>query len=247
MNMLTHSLKRSLNRVGLDIVRYHDLHHSYIERYSRAVIGSNQWVQVVVDVGAHAGLYAQKLRDSGFRGTLHCFEPQCSRYQEILARSAGDDRWFAHNVGAGDRDAVRAFYVDEVDDTSSSFLSKASKAWSTRDGVRQTSVRVVSLDDYLLPLLQDDAAVWIKIDAEGFEGRVLEGACKLLQRTRFVEIELSFVERYQGCPLAHEIIAQLRGAEFILYSIDNAFRMRNHRLSYCDAIFVRKDFEPPEI
>jgi FkbM family methyltransferase len=241
--------KALLNSCGFDLVRYQRnyLHNSYVESYSRRIVGSNRWITCLVDVGAHVGLYAQKMRESGFAGAIHCFEPQIELHQQILQRSASDSSWIAYNYGVGDTNALLDFNVAVKNDTASSFLPISDPLLTQRLGIVSRKAEIVRLDDFLLPKLAANDALWVKIDAEGFEDRVINGGRELLDRALFVEVELSFAKRFSSGGLAHDIISLLGQSGLILYTLDNNYYLDGHRLNYCDAIFVRGDFAPPEL
>ena len=247
------------------------MHNSYLESYSRRIVGSNRWITCLVDVGAHAGLYAQKMREAGFAGTIHCFEPRFELYQQILQRSATDNSWIAYSYGVGDTNAVLDFNVAVKDDITSSFLTspslqvpslqflptslltltssflpKSDPLVTQRLGIVSRQVQFIRLDDFLLPKLAPNEALWVKIDADGFEDRVINGSRELLDRVLFVEVELSFTKRFPSGALAHDIISLLGQCGLILYTLDNNYYLEGHRLNYCDAIFVRSDL-PPEL
>jgi FkbM family methyltransferase len=98
----------------------------------------------------------------------------------------------------------------------------------------------------------------LKIDVQGGELQVLRGATRCLDSTVILaEVEVSFLERYVGQPLAADILGFMadRGFELIelsgfkRYRRLNSFGIRNPgvpggrpgRLAYCDALFLLSD------
>ena len=82
------------------------------------------------------------MRESGFAGAIHCFEPQFELYQQILQRSASDNSWIAYNYGVGDTNAVLDFNVALKDDTTSSFLPMSDPLVTQRLGIASRHVPV---------------------------------------------------------------------------------------------------------
>lgn len=99
----------------------------------------------------------------------------------------------------------------------------------------------------------------LKIDTQGSELDILAGADRLLTEAALVvEVELSFLQRYVGQPLAHEIIAYMlaRGFDLIELSRLKRYRCANPlgianvslgkgqrpgRVAYGDAVFLRNE------
>jgi FkbM family methyltransferase len=96
----------------------------------------------------------------------------------------------------------------------------------------------------------------LKIDVQGGEAGVLDGAADVLARSVLLaEIECSFAERYEGQQTFDQIMARMRHAGFALLDVRRLKRyryrnqrsvddpslgrgMRAGRLAFCDAIFV---------
>jgi hypothetical protein len=84
--------------------------------------------------------------------------------------------------------------------------------------------------------------LWIKLDVQGYEHTVLDGAMQAIAQTRVVESELSLVPLYEGQHLYRDIIDQLESLGFGLVSIERGFTDPNtgHVLQV-DGIFVRHE------
>jgi FkbM family methyltransferase len=81
----------------------------------------------------------------------------------------------------------------------------------------------------------------IKLDVEGAEMRVLEGAKETLRRTEFLIAEISVMRRLSDEPTFAETIAYLDGCGFELFDIPSVAQVRpNGQLLYLDAAFVPK-------
>jgi hypothetical protein len=77
-------------------------------------------------------------------------------------------------------------------------------------------VPVARLDELLDPAELAGPCL-MKIDVQGFEAEVLRGAAGLLPAVDDVLVECSFVELYEGQPLADDLIAWMR---------DEGYRLR---------------------
>ena len=82
----------------------------------------------------------------------------------------------------------------------------------------------------------------LKLDVQGYELQVLQGAIRTLSRVQGVIAEVSFFPFQTGMPVFHEVVAYLADAGFAVYDI---FSMRPRPLDgapgQADLFFVRGD------
>ncbi len=126
---------------------------------------------VFVDVGAHAGyfsLFAVKLATNG---EVHSFEPEPNNYQYInkIKLLNKVTNWKVYNNGVG-REKGNLFFSNGPSSTTGKIAESG-----------DFKVEVVSLDDQLTHIKKLDV---LKIDVEGFGGRVLEGAVQMIDKHR---------------------------------------------------------------
>lgn len=123
--------------------------------------------------------------------------------------------------------------------------------------VERIPVKTRRLDD--LAREHDFAPDFIKIDVQGGEKDVLEGALDCLHNSILAaEIELSFIERYSGLTRFSQMVAFMEAQGFELFDLwrIKRYRHRNQagvvnpgitkglragRLAFCDTLFVRTD------
>jgi len=77
-------------------------------------------VDCVIDVGAHEGEYAERLRAGGYEGEIVSFEPVPRAFAELERKAAADDEWSAHPFALGREDGSTTMNV--VPGTLSSIL-----------------------------------------------------------------------------------------------------------------------------
>lgn len=233
-------IQRWLRRMGYDL-------HRHIPALSgdaqRAAILRTLRIDLVLDVGANAGQFARSLRESDFSGRIVSFEPLESARRALLAASAGDDRWFvADRAAIGDRAGEIDVHVSANSVSSSALEMLDAHARSAPEsryvGVERVPLR--RLDDIAAGHLMADSRILLKIDTQGFEDRVLEGAAGILTRVSAIQIELSLVPLYSGQKLLPEMLHQLREAGFSPWAMWPAFiEPATGRSLQIEAIFVR--------
>ena len=232
-------LRRGLHWLGLDVVRYDG--RRFVARRRMEVIRENE-ATVVVDVGAGSGQFVGWLREAGYRGRIVSFEPVGEAFARVERRARSDRALSCHRIALGDYDG-EASINRSANVWSSSLLPMASRqraAVPDSAFVAEEPVRLARLDS--LDVVQPDDRVYLKIDVQGAEGAVLDGAARVLDRVVAVELELSLVELYEGQELLPSLYQRLHGRGFALVWLGDAvFRdQASDEILSLDGIFVRR-------
>lgn len=131
---------------------------------------------ICIDVGANIGYYSLLMASKATRGQVHSFEP-VSRNLHLMSVSAalnGFTNLVLNCCAVGDVDGFVSFAISE-DGAYSSFLDTGRRPVS-----RSTVVPVARLDSYCRER-SIERIDFLKVDVEGAEKRVLEGASGCLQ------------------------------------------------------------------
>ena len=231
-----------LQKLGYDVLRY-NLDNFVPLR--RAHILSCESIDVVLDIGAHEGLYAQEIRRSGYRGKIISFEPLSEAFRMLEKRCRQDLLWECKNIAIGDFDGEVVINVSG-NKTSSSLLKVSNqhvKAMPSSSYIAHEKVSISRLDSLLDEHIFFDERIYLKVDVQGYERHVLEGATRTLKQTRAIEIELSLANLYEGYPMYYEIIDYLKSCGFCLVSITGGFSDPDSgHLLQADGIFVRSPY-----
>ncbi len=188
--------------------------------------------RTVVDVGANRGQFALVAARRFPNAALWCFEPLPSTRAKLEAvlgsRPHVTVLGTALAATAGDHD----MHVTRHDDSSllHAIGDRQVEEFPRTEEVSAVRVPTARLDELLTPA---DVAVpaLLKLDVQGAELEVLQGAGKLLDNGAFhaILVECSFVELYVGQGLVTEVIALLdshgwwsRGAYNVTYGSGGA-------------------------
>ncbi len=207
-----------------------------------------------VDVGAHVGFYSMLFAElTGTEGAVHSFEPTPWTYRLLTENTKQYPQVVAHNLALGSEDATLTFadYGPGYGAYNSAHKSGAPAMKSTPT---QTSVEATSLTKFCAGVnLKPDI---IKLDAEGFEFEILEGASVLLSpggARPLISIEVAgggewSVNRNQSFALlseagyhVFEITTDGHLTPHTLldsYEYDNLLWIPEERLSTCEHLFV---------
>jgi FkbM family methyltransferase len=158
-------------------------------------------IDLVLDVGANAGQYARRLRSVGYIGSIVSFEPMLEPFQRLCRSADGDSKWTAMRVGLGDVESEMEINVSENSVSSSllSMLASHSEHAPRSRVVEAERVEVTTLDSLWADgLWEESRGIWLKLDVQGFEDRVLAGARMVLPHVAALQMELSLVPLYDG-------------------------------------------------
>jgi hypothetical protein len=106
--------------------------------------------------------------------------------------------------------------------------------------VADETIDVRTLDEEFAGVSRGARHVYLKLDVQGYEGAVLDGARRALPSIDTIQLELSLVPLYEGGPLMDEMWARLRGMGYQMVSIEPGFADdRTGLLLQVDGIFHR--------
>jgi len=199
-------------------------------------------ISTVLDVGANVGQYAGELRQFGYSGTIHSFEPLPVAYAVLETAAGGDSRWYTHPLalgavpGEGEINVSRNSYSSSLRDLMPGHLAGAPDSAY----VGKEKIVISTVSDQLTKLAVVDNDVWLKIDTQGFEREVLRGAEPVLTQIKVVQLEISLQPLYdQGMEL-DETLAYFAARGYKLVGLEPGFynKETGHQLQV-DGVFVR--------
>ncbi len=230
-------VRHLLRRFNISIHRYS---HSTAAR--RLLLIRRHGVDLILDVGANTGQYALGLREAGYLGRIHSFEPLREAFEILQGHASHDSLWNCHRVALGDRDETRTFNV-AGNSVSSSFLpmlARHIKAAPESRYIGSEQVHVRQLDSLSSSIVASDARLYLKLDVQGFEKSVLAGGRAILPQVRLIEMEMSLVPLYIDQPLLAEMISHLEELNFQLIWLDRGYEDdETGELLQVDGIFRR--------
>jgi FkbM family methyltransferase len=233
-------IRRSLHRLGWDLRRFNPNDSHWAQLVRQLEIHD---VNVVLDVGANVGQFAGRLRDSGFRGRIISFEPLASAHAELKRQSRWDHNWIvAPRAAIGDRDGRITINVsgNSVSSSVLSMLARHVLAEPTSQPVSCEEVDLQQLDTIAEDNISDRDRPFLKLDVQGFEYQVLQGASHFLDRVVGVQMEMSLVPLYDGERLFDPMLHELQDRGFELWSLIPGFvDPNNGRLLQVDGVFFR--------
>jgi FkbM family methyltransferase len=225
-------VKKPLNLLGLDLVRYNPHYSSGAYAYITSLN-----IRTVIDIGAHSGEFARMIKQVLPDAAVYSFEPLKDEFR-LLAQNPACT---AFNCALGDRNGSIEIHRSAYSQSSSILPMATLHKEAFPDSANHTAetVEIKRLDDALIGFsLQPE--ILIKIDVQGYEDKVIAGGEQLIDKTKAIIVEVSFRELYEGQPLFDRVFELLSRKHF--QYMGNLYQLLNPLDGaplQADALFVR--------
>ena len=233
-------VRRVIRQFGIDLVRY-PLHDPLARTVK--LLASNR-IDCVIDVGANDGGFATAIRRFGYSGRIISFEPLLEPFEKLRKQAESDGLWDVHRCAVGAASGEVTIHVSGDEAKSSSVLEMLPSHTNAAPNSRPVGMQTVH--QYRLDRLLPDLAVspasraFLKIDVEGYENAVLDGAVGIFADGGVVglQLELSLVPLYSGAMTYREGLDRAEGLGMRLMGLDPVFAdAESGQLLQVDAVF----------
>ena len=176
-------------------------------------------IDLVLDVGANTGQFTSEIRQGGYAGRIVSFEPLSQAHAVLQKTSEGDLLWDVYpRCALGDHDGEVEINIAGNSQSSSILPMLESHRSAAPESAYQGKeiVPIKTLDAVAGQYLKDARAAFLKIDTQGFEWQVLDGARDTLPHVKGILVELSLVPLYEGQHLWREVIERLEAGLYFV-------------------------------
>lgn len=207
-------------------------------------------INCVIDVGAHYGEYGQSLRSLGFGGRIVSFEPVTASHERLVLAAKSDASWRTFQHALGREESSMDINVLAASDLSS-FLPATYAGDRFGDGLaleRRERVRVRPLSAVFAECIDGlaDPRVLLKLDTQGYDFEVLDGARPVLGSILALQSEVAVKPLYEGMTLLPEAITHHQGLGFEIAGMyPVSMEVDNLRVIEFDCLMVRGSAQPP--
>tara|TARA_R110001592_G_scaffold57277_1_gene174160 strand:+ start:37596 stop:38579 length:984 start_codon:yes stop_codon:yes gene_type:complete len=207
---------------------------------------------MVVDIGADGGVF--ELPGLAYRCDVHAFDARPDSCDTIAKDSNGSAyrSLTVHNHGMAGRPGLRRLYVTKQPQASSLLKPDPNiiqRVWREGDGfnvIAEMEIDCITLSAFCARegITRIDH---IKIDTQGTELEILEGAADMLSRISVISSEVEFVPLYQEQPLFEDILGFLRSHSFRFIGFKEIITNDgdpNGKKIWGEAVFANTIFDP---
>ena len=232
-------LKRKFNAFfKIDIIKYPS---GELDRRRKLLRHHN--IDVVLDVGANIGQYGSELRSMGYTGQIVSFEPTSGAYRKLAKLSKKDKGWKALNISLGNQEGDITINISK-NSVSSSILNdlpQLTESAPEAKFVESEVVQIKKLDDIVDDLDVKGKNIFLKIDTQGYEKMVLEGAKESLNFIKGVQLEMSLIPTYDGAASFNDLRNRLESIGFEMNTIEAGYYdSKTGKLLEVDGVFFKE-------
>lgn len=165
---------------------------------------------VIIEAGASRGMDTLKFANLWPAGKIFAFEPEPATFALLSDVVKGFENIIIEEVALAADSGTAVLNISSSKDETATDASSLLKptgvkdVWSTLEFKKSVTVRTVSLSDLMemhgLPKVD---LMWL--DMQGAELEFLKGSPEMLQRVKYVYMEVSLREMYEGMPLYPEV------------------------------------------
>ena len=161
---------------------------------------------IIFDVGGNEGESIDFFLNLFENPTIYSFEPEMSSFQKLVKKYKNDKAINLFNLAFGNKKEELKLKINIKSSTSTfSEINTRSKYYNLKSLILKPSkndiflgeenVQVEKIDNFFDQKKIDNIHI-LKIDTEGFELNVIEGAKKTLQKTKIIIIEFQLNDMY---------------------------------------------------
>jgi FkbM family methyltransferase len=184
--------------------------------YSLAGFLRSRDINVIIDVGANRGQFADNVFKQGFRGRIISFEPILELANDLEQGARRRSNWEIRPFALGESGGEALLNVSASDDFSS-FKEHARESEDIFDGIATKHTQraaVRRLDETDIGLCSA-SRIFIKSDTQGYDREVLNGATRILPQVLGIQVEVPIHQLYKDTWTFSEAVCHLGKIGFV--------------------------------
>ncbi|MGE0114272.1 MAG: FkbM family methyltransferase [Steroidobacteraceae bacterium] len=183
-------------------------------------------IDLILDVGANVGQFGQELLMHRFNGDIVSIEPLPDAHATLKETAKLYPRWTVLDpvaAGADQRMVEISIAGNSYSSSVLEMLDTHIAAAPNSAPIGKINVQQKTLDDIFSGILSARRSVMLKIDTQGYEFPILQGASRCLENASLVLLELSLQKLYRDQMLWLDLINYMAEKGFSVWSIQPEF------------------------
>jgi FkbM family methyltransferase len=237
--VLTHVLK---DEIVFFVEHDYYSHYLHIEKSCELAKKYFKSEGVIIDVGGADGTTA-KIFSSYFPNTqIIIFEPLLENNVQLRSLCRSFSQWQIIPKAVGAKKDRKTIHKAERITSSSLFpLHSGNDNNIFNNALKEVSVEAIDVTTLDIECIAFPNVILLKLDVQGYELKVLQGAIETLRKTSLIVLEMNNHNGYVGAPKYYQIDNFLRSHNFSLFDIFPSVRI-NNRLMEWDCVYLRNDY-----
>lgn len=206
----------------------------------RSEILKNSGISLVYDVGANRGQWAKLIRREGYGHKIISFEPSVA-YESLKIQTANDKEWICENLALSNVKGEVDLFSASNQDLSTSILEPQEILNQDLDIDFSKGKKALATTLDLYRGEHEHRKFYLKLDVQGAEGLVLEGAKSSLEDCVAIEFESSLLSLYRGESTHYDLATYLISKNFSPKQIVITHWDKGLHTVSMDSIFIKED------
>jgi FkbM family methyltransferase len=201
-------------------------------------------IQLVLDVGANEGQFIRTSLALMPKVPIYAFEPNPASVQKLQMSNWDGEKVKIFSVALGTKVGTLPLNISKFSPASSLLQpsSNLSSEFPETEIEATVDVKIERLDTLIQDIGVEQGYLLLKIDVQGFELEVLEGAIGILDQVAVIVCEVNIATLYEKQCSFESIVAFLRHYQYNLIDIGNPIRSHiTHELMYLDLAFIKNE------
>jgi len=187
--------------------------------WQRSLILDKSGVSFVIDIGAHKGEFYHEIRRNGFRDGILSIEPTLSSFEFLKRIENSDQKFKSLNIALSNK-----FGEVEINEFQESTMNSIldvnqNSSYDLSPSIATSKVKCMTLDQLIKSESLENEVLFIKLDVQGFELRILDGLRAFLTSVKVLQVEISINPIYKDASNLADFVTWLESNGYKIASI----------------------------
>ena len=249
--MIRNIIQKIINFFGYKVTKFKTIDHVDLDHLTKFLTDTEK--PIIFDVGANKGQSILRYKKIFPGSIIHCFEPNKNEVEKLVLKYQNENSIVLNNVAVGEKPGNLEFNI-YAESAHSSFRnlipnttwikirSQALGIKSEKYNLKKVNTEIITLDDYCSKKNINKIDI-LKIDTQGYEDKVLEGAINLLKQNKIkmIQLELIFSEIYENPLNIYDVEKHLIPNKYKCFGFSNSGSLISNYIFQSNFMYISSD------